>query len=68
MMSGRVAWGTVVEREAAWAVLQALITSLDEAPEFDSENVGGMIGIAVMRAQRRRDEAEDRSTAIPDGT
>jgi hypothetical protein len=68
MKSGRVAWGTVVEREAAWAALHALISSLDEAPEFDSENVGGMIGIAVIRAQRRRDEAEDRSTATPDGT
>jgi hypothetical protein len=52
-----------VNSEAVSAALQALIASLNEAPEFDAEHVGGMIGLAVMRAQRQRDN----STAAQDG-
>ncbi len=54
---GRYEAGTAVDSERLSAALQALVASLNEAPDFNSEHVGGVIGLAVMRAQMRRDSS-----------
>ncbi len=61
-----------IDPEAERAALAALIAGLSEPAGFDSEHVGGMIALSLVRAQATRDRpapvrAELERPALPPG-
>ncbi len=52
-----VALAETMQRNADHEALRALIAGLSEPAGFDSEHLGVMIGLTVVRAQSKRDRA-----------